>query len=58
MTVKDKAFLALGIAVGLACIRLGFWQLSRLEERREFNRQLRSRAETAPVDVAPRALEG
>lgn len=52
MTAKDKAFLALGIAVGLTCIRLGFWQLSRLQERREFNQQLRSRAETAPVDLA------
>lgn len=52
MTGKDKAFLALGIAVGLVCIRLGFWQLSRLQERREFNQELLSRAETAPVDLA------
>lgn len=52
MTIKDKAFLALGIAVGLTCIRLGFWQLSRLQERRQFNQELRARAKTAPVDLA------
>lgn len=52
MTAKDKAFLALGIAVGLTCIRLGFWQLSRLQERKDFNRELLSRAQTAPVDLA------
>ena len=52
MTLKDKTFLALGIAVGLTCIRLGVWQLNRLQERREFNRELLSRAETAPVDLS------
>ena len=52
MKKRDIAFAALGLAVAVACVRLGLWQLDRLEERREFNRQLRSRAETAPVDLA------
>ena len=52
MKKRDLAFAILGLAVAVTCIFLGFWQLSRLEERKEFNKQLRSRAETAPVDLA------
>jgi surfeit locus 1 family protein len=46
---KDVAFLVLGSIFALVCIRLGFWQLSRLAERKAFNRELLSRAETPPV---------
>jgi surfeit locus 1 family protein len=49
---RDASFAVLGLAVAVTCISLGFWQLRRLEERREFNRQLRARAETAPVDLS------
>lgn len=39
----------MGTVFAVACIRLGFWQLSRLAERKAFNAELRSRAATAPV---------
>jgi surfeit locus 1 family protein len=49
MKTRDKIFAAFGIAFAIICIRLGFWQISRLQERKALNRELRSRAETAPV---------
>lgn len=52
MKKKDIAFLIFGTIFALVCIRLGFWQLSRLSERKAFNQELRSRAETPPVDFA------
>ena len=50
MKTRDKVFAAFGIVFAIVCIRLGFWQLGRLQERKALNRELRSRAETAPVD--------
>jgi surfeit locus 1 family protein len=49
MKTRDKIFAAFGIIFALVCIRLGFWQLGRLQERKALNRELRSRAETKPV---------
>ena len=49
MKARDISFVILGTVAAAVCIRLGIWQLDRLSERREFNDQLRSRAETAAV---------
>ena len=50
MKPRDISFVILGTIVAATCIRLGIWQLQRLAERRTFNAQLKSRAETAPID--------
>ena len=50
MKTRDKVFAAFGVVFAIICIRLGFWQLSRLQERKALNRELRSRAETRAVD--------
>ena len=39
-----SAFLV-GVLIAIACVRLGFWQLDRLDERRERNAQIESRLE-------------
>ena len=44
-------FVLLGSLFALVCLRLGFWQLSRLSERKALNRELSSRATTAPVPL-------
>ena len=51
MKKRDLAFAILGALFAIVCIRLGFWQLSRLSERRAFNRSLTARAETRPIPV-------
>lgn len=51
MKKRDVAFAIFGVLFAIVCIRLGFWQLSRLSERRAFNRSLVSRAETKPVPL-------
>src|SRR5215212_5838200 len=50
MKTRDKVFAVFGILFAIVCMRLGFWQLSRLQERRALNAELRSRAETKPVE--------
>jgi surfeit locus 1 family protein len=52
MKLRDKVFIGLAIVFALVCVRLGFWQLGRLAERRTFNAELLSRAQTAPVEFA------
>lgn len=52
MKSRDKIFVGFGIILALTFISLGFWQLSRLAERRTLNNSLRSRAETAPIAFA------
>ena len=52
MKPRDIAFVALGSVLTAVFIALGFWQISRLGERRTFNKELRARSETAPVDIA------
>ncbi len=44
-------FVILGSIFALVCLRLGFWQLSRLSERKALNRELSARATTAPVPM-------
>ena len=50
----------LAIAVVLICIRLGFWQLDRLEQRRDLNAALESRMTEPPLalDRVPRDTAG
>ncbi len=43
--------IALTIVFALVCLRLGVWQLGRLEERRTWNRHLEQRLVAAPVAV-------
>jgi surfeit locus 1 family protein len=52
MKARDIVFVTFGTAFAATCISLGFWQLSRLAERKALNKELRSRAETAPVSLA------
>jgi surfeit locus 1 family protein len=44
-------FALFAVAVSLGCIRLGFWQLERLRERRETNAQVVSRLSEVPVPL-------
>jgi len=48
---RTLGFVIFAIAVAAVCVRLGFWQLSRREERRELNAMLAARlgAEAAPA---------
>lgn len=43
--------IVLTIVFALVCIRLGFWQLGRLEERRTWNSHLEQRLAAAPIAV-------
>lgn len=45
-------FVVFGTVLAVVFIRLGFWQLSRLAERKAFNRELAARATTAPVPLS------
>lgn len=45
-------FVILGTIFALVCLRLGFWQLARLAERKSLNRELSARATTAPVPLS------
>lgn len=40
------------LAVALGCVRLGFWQLDRLEQRRERNREVAVRMAAPPLHVS------
>ncbi len=44
-------FVILGSIFAVVCLRLGFWQLARLSERKTFNKELSARATTAPVPL-------
>lgn len=50
MKPREIVFFSFGIVFAAVCIRLGFWQIQRLTERRALNAELLSRAETQPVD--------
>jgi surfeit locus 1 family protein len=52
MKPRDLAFVVFGSILTAVFIALGFWQIARLGERREFNAELRSRAATKPVDIS------
>ena len=46
------AFIVLAVAAAMLFVRLGFWQLSRLAERRRFNALVISRLDSAVVPLA------
>ena len=48
MSRRALAFVIFAVAVSAGCVRLGFWQLHRLSERRALNAMLASRLEDAP----------
>jgi len=52
MRRRDLPLVILGTVLALVFIRLGFWQLSRLAERRAFNRELAARASMPPVPLS------
>lgn len=45
------AFVALTVLIGAACIRLGLWQLDRLEERRQNNQAVAAKLEQPVIDL-------
>ena len=49
MSRRAVAFLVFALVVSAACVRLGFWQLSRLAERRELNAMLAARLGGPPT---------
>jgi surfeit locus 1 family protein len=49
--VRIQLFIAVALVAAAVCIRLGFWQLSRLHERRARNALVSSRLDSAAVDV-------
>jgi surfeit locus 1 family protein len=51
-STRLRVFVAFAILAAAGCIRLGFWQLSRLHQRRERNALVTSRLDSAEVDVA------
>ncbi len=52
MRIRPVLTLAIPLACAALFVRLGFWQLARLEQRRGFNRTLTVRVEAPPVDVS------
>jgi len=49
MPLRRWMFAALCLALGVVCLRLGFWQLARLEERRAHNRLVQARQSMPPL---------
>jgi surfeit locus 1 family protein len=52
MSRRTLGLLVLSAVAAAVCVRLGFWQLSRLGERRARNAAVAARLRAAPVDVA------
>ena len=50
--VKRAGFLLLALVVAAVCVRLGFWQLSRLHEKQALNARLRTALAAPPGDLA------
>jgi surfeit locus 1 family protein len=49
---RDIIFGLFGLVFAVVCIRLGVWQLQRLADRKDLNKELLARAETKPVSIA------
>lgn len=45
-------FLAFAVVIAAGCVRLGFWQMSRLAGRRAMNARITARLDAPPVDAA------
>ncbi len=54
---RDGLLLLVCLGLGLACIRLGFWQLDRLEQRRARNARMEARLAMPPVQLTGAPLE-
>jgi surfeit locus 1 family protein len=52
MRVRHWAFVATTITVAAGCVALGFWQLSRLSDRRAKNALIRSRLALPPIELS------
>ncbi|MEO6443563.1 MAG: SURF1 family protein [Gemmatimonadaceae bacterium] len=52
MPRKTLGFIVFALVLGAGCVRLGFWQLSRLGERRARNAAVASRLHLPPVSFA------
>jgi len=50
--VRLALFVTLAVVLAAICVRLGFWQVSRLHQRQARNALVRSRLDSAEVDVA------
>jgi len=50
--LKLRLFVAFAVVAAAVCIRLGFWQVDRLHQRRARNELVRARLDSAEVDVA------
>lgn len=46
---RHVGFALFALAVGLVCLRLGFWQIDRLSQRRQFNTLARERLSQPPL---------
>ena len=51
-TTRLRIFVAFAILAAAGCIRLGFWQISRLHQRRERNVLVSARLDSAEIDFA------
>jgi surfeit locus 1 family protein len=49
--LPSAAVLLLAVLVAAVCVRLGFWQLSRLHEKQRLNQELRAALQTPPRDL-------
>lgn len=56
--VRRIALLVVSLGVAATCVRLGFWQLDRLEQRRGRNATIASRLALAPAPLAELLDEG
>ena len=52
MNVRPRTVIIMAAALTLVFLRLGFWQISRLRERKALNAELASRAVQAPIPVS------
>jgi surfeit locus 1 family protein len=56
MRVRHWAFLITALVVAAACVRLGFWQLSRLAQRRQANDLIRSQMALPSIEISEASL--
>ena len=52
MNARSGALVLLAVAAAAVCIRLGIWQLDRLDDKRAFNANLAKRLASAPVPLS------
>lgn len=52
----DVVGLAVAWVIAAGCVRLGFWQVSRLHERRASNASIEARMALPPIDAAARGM--